>query len=143
MASLERAIEIAASSHAGQTDKAGQPYILHPLRIMMAVSSEQEMIVAVLHDVVEDTPWTLEELAAEGFDSKIIDAVDGLTKRDGETRIIAAGRARANPIARAVKIADVTDNMNLRRISDPSDADVNRLKEYEKVMELLLNDVAL
>ena len=143
MATLERAIEIAAKSHAGQTDKAGQPYILHPLRVMMSVTSDSEKITAVLHDVVEDTPWTLEELATEGFSINILEAVEALTKRKGESRIDAAARARANPISRAVKIADVTDNMDLRRISNPTDSDMARLKEYEKVMELLLSDEAL
>src|SRR4051812_45045384 len=113
MATLERAIQIAAAAHAGQVDKAGQPYILHPLRIMLAVKTTDERIAAVLHDVVEDTSITPAELAAEGFSADVIDAVDALTKRHGEDRLTAARRAAANPVARVVKLADNTDNMDL------------------------------
>lgn len=87
MSTLERAIEIAAAAHAGVPDKAGNPYILHPLRVMMRVSSPAERVVAVLHDVVEDTSWTLQALAAEGFAPDVVAAVDALTKRDGENRL--------------------------------------------------------
>jgi len=76
MATLERAIAIAAAAHAGQVDKAGQPYILHPLRVMLRVATEHERIAAVLHDVVEDTDVTLHTLAAEGFAPEVIAAVE-------------------------------------------------------------------
>jgi (p)ppGpp synthase/HD superfamily hydrolase len=78
---LARAIEIAASAHATQVDKGGAPYVLHPLRMMMKQTTEAAMIAAVLHDVVEDTPWTLERLRAEGFSEDVLEAVAGLTKR--------------------------------------------------------------
>ena len=138
MSSLERAIAIASQAHAGQVDKAGQPYILHPLRIMLAVEGSQERVAAVLHDVVEDTRVTLEDLRAEGFSSEVLEAVDALTKRDGETRLVAAARAKANRIARTVKIADVSDNMNLKRIASPTQKDFDRLNEYELVRNFLL-----
>lgn len=138
MSTLERAIAIAAEAHAGQLDKAGQPYILHPLRVMLRVSSASERIAAVLHDVVEDTPVTLSHLAAEGFAKEVVDAVDALTKRPGETRLDAAKRAAANPIARAVKLADNAENMDLSRISNPTQRDYDRLEEYKQVREILL-----
>ena len=138
MATLERAIEIAAKFHSGQVDKAGQPYVLHPLRLMFAVSTPQERMAAVLHDVVEDTDMTLADLAREGFSQDVVAAVQALTKLPGESRIEAAHRAAANPIARAVKLADVTDNMDLSRIADPSEKDFARLKEYEQVRLVLL-----
>lgn len=138
MSTLERAIEIAASSHAGQRDKAAQPYILHPIRVMLRMKTDEERIAAVLHDVVEDTPWTFEQLAAEGFSETVIDAVQALTKRDGESRLEAAQRAADNAIARNVKLADVSDNMDLRRISHPTEKDFARLKEYEKVKAILV-----
>lgn len=139
MATLERAIALAASAHAGQVDKAGSPYILHPLRVMLAVDFEQAQIVAVLHDVVEDTAVTLEDLRAAGFDPPLIDAIAALTKSAGESRIEAAHRAAANPIARVVKLADVADNMDLRRITHPTEADMARLEQYRQVQAILTN----
>ena len=138
MATLERAIEIAAKFHSGQVDKAGQPYVLHPLRLMFAVQTPQERMAAVLHDVVEDTDMTLADLAREGFSQEVVAAVQALTKHNGESRIDAAHRAAADPIARAVKLADVADNMDLLRITDPSERDFARLKEYEQVRLVLL-----
>jgi GTP diphosphokinase / guanosine-3',5'-bis(diphosphate) 3'-diphosphatase len=138
MSTIERAIEIAARAHAGQTDKGGAPYIFHPLRLMLAVSGAHERMAAVLHDVVEDTPVTFEDLQREGFPAAVVDAVRALTKLPGETRLLAAQRAAANPVARAVKLADVTDNMDLRRLPAPTEKDLARLKEYEQVRALLL-----
>ena len=138
MATLERAIEIAAKFHSGQVDKAGQPYVLHPLRLMFAVRTPQERMAAVLHDVVEDTDMTIADLAREGFSQEVVAAVQALTKLTGESRIDAAHRAAADPIARAVKLADVADNMDLLRIADPSERDFARLKEYEQVRLVLL-----
>jgi GTP diphosphokinase / guanosine-3',5'-bis(diphosphate) 3'-diphosphatase len=138
MSSLEHAIELAARSHAGQLDKAGQPYILHPLRLMLAVKTPHERMAAILHDVVEDTPITLEDLIREGFPPEVVTAVQALTKQPGESRIEAARRAIADPIARVVKLADVTDNMDLSRISSPTEKDYARIQEYEQVRQLLL-----
>lgn len=108
---LERAIAIAVEAHAGQVDKAGAPYILHPLRVMLAVSNDCKET-AVLHDVVEDSDdWTLERLAAEGFHPIVLSALDHLTRRDGENYADFIERCRSNSIARAVKKADVMDNM--------------------------------
>lgn len=140
MSTLERAIEIAAAAHAGQRDKADCHYILHPLRVMLSVTSVEERIAAVLHDVVEDTDVTLERLRTEGFSQKILDAIDALTKRPGETRFEAARRARLNPIARTVKLADNADNLNLYRLSTLSPEDVARMQEYLSVRALLLVD---
>ena len=138
MSSLERAIAIAAEAHAGAQDKAGQPYILHPLRVMLRLAATEERIVAVLHDVVEDTPVTLEQLRENGFSEVVVAAVEALTKRQGETRLQAAERAAVNPIARAVKLADNAENMDLSRISAPTEKDYARLREYEQVRALLL-----
>lgn len=138
MSTLERAIEIAARAHAGQVDKAGAPYILHPLRLMLTLQGAHERMAAVLHDVVEDTPFTFEDLQREGFPPVVVDAVRALTKLPGEGRIAAAHRAAADPVARAVKLADVTDNMDLRRIPAPTEKDFARLKEYEQVKAILL-----
>lgn len=138
MPTLERAIEIAARAHAGQVDKAGQPYILHPLRLMLAVQGLHARMAAVLHDVVEDTPLGFDDLRAEGFPDEVVEAVRALTKFDGESRFEAARRAAAHPLARQVKLADVSDNMDLSRIAQPTEKDHARLREYEQVRALLL-----
>jgi (p)ppGpp synthase/HD superfamily hydrolase len=138
MSTIERAIELAAREHAGDTDKAGNPYIFHPLRVMFAVSAPFEKMAAVLHDLVEDTPVTLNDLENEGFHPEVVAAVEALTKRPGERRIEAASRAAQNPIARVVKLADVADNMDLGRIPEPSDRDFERLREYTQVRKLLI-----
>lgn len=137
MSTIERAIEIAARAHAGQVDKAGAAYIFHPLRLMLAVQLPYERMAAVLHDVVEDTTVTLADLVNEGFPSEVIDAIDSLTKREGEGRLDAAERAAGNPIARVVKLADVTDNMDLTRIAEPTEKDYQRLEEYRQVKRRL------
>ncbi len=142
MSTLERAIELAARAHAGQTDKAGAPYILHPLRVMLRVGTAHEQMAAVLHDIVEDTPVTLDDLRREGFDEAIVTAVDALTKRPGETRLDAAARAVRNPIARVVKLADNAENMDLSRLAAPTQKDLARQREYEQVRALLLQGEA-
>ena len=138
MPTIERAIEIAATAHAGQRDKAGQPYIFHPLRVMLRVDGAHEQMAAVLHDVVEDTSVTLDNLAREGFPSEVLRAIAALTKLPGETRLEAAARAAADPVARKVKLADNAENMDLSRIPNPTDKDYARCREYEEVRALLL-----
>jgi guanosine-3',5'-bis(diphosphate) 3'-pyrophosphohydrolase len=138
MSTIEKAIEIAARAHAGQRDKAGAPYIFHPLRLMLAVRGDEARMAAALHDVVEDAALTFEDLLSEGFPVAVVDAVRALTKHEGESRIAAAHRAAANPIARAVKLADVSDNMDLSRIPEPTEKDYARLREYEQVRAILL-----
>lgn len=138
MPTIERAIEIAATAHAGQRDKAGQPYIFHPLRVMLRVDGAHEQMAAVLHDVVEDTSVTLDNLAQEGFPSEVLRAITALTKLPGETRLEAAARAAADPVARKVKLADNAENMDLSRIPNPTDKDYARCREYEEVRALLL-----
>ena len=142
MATLERAIELAAKAHAGQIDKAGQPYILHPIRVMLRVSDAEARIAAILHDVVEDSEITLQDLRNEGFSESVVEAVAALTKLEGESRVDAASRAAANAIAREVKLADNAENMDLSRIENPTEKDYARVKEYEKVREILLGQSA-
>ena len=137
MSTLERAIEIAAAAHAGQVDKGGAPYVLHPLRVMLSLDTLEQQMTAVLHDVVEDTSVTLANPRAEGFPSQVIEAIQRLTKLPGESRVEAARRAVRNPLARVVKLADVRDNMNIRRIASPTEKDYARLKEYEQVRAIL------
>ena len=139
MATLESAIQLAAEAHAGQQDKAGKPYILHPIRVMLSVSTTDEQIAAILHDTVEDTDVTYEQLSAAGFSAEIISAVKALTKLDGESRVEAARRAVKHPIARQVKLADVKDNLDISRIPHLTDKDHARLDEYKLVQEILMS----
>jgi (p)ppGpp synthase/HD superfamily hydrolase len=135
---LERAIEIAVEAHKGQVDKGGQPYILHPLRVMMSVSGESEKIVAVLHDVVEDSDWTFEALFAEGFSVEVIGALKSVTKEsEDEDYDLFIQRAMRNPIGRKVKIADLRDNLDVNRISDITDTDVKRINKYKRALKFL------
>ena len=138
MSTLERAIAIAAEAHAGQVDKAGAPYVLHPLRMMLQLSSTDERIVAVLHDVCEDCPgWTFDRLRGEGFPPHIIEPIGSVTKRDGEDYEPFVLRAAANPLGRSVKLADLRDNSDLSRIASPSDNDLRRLEKYRRAIALI------
>jgi (p)ppGpp synthase/HD superfamily hydrolase len=137
MATLERAIEIAARAHAAQVDKAGQPYVLHPLRMTLAVQTPDARIAAVLHDVVEDTDVTLEQLRAEGFSGVVLEAVEALTKREGEDYEAFIRRVAPNPVAREVKLADLRDNSDLTRIAEPTDRDRERIKNYRQAIAYL------
>jgi (p)ppGpp synthase/HD superfamily hydrolase len=140
MSTLERAIAIAAAAHASQVDKAGAPYILHPLRVMLRVRTAPERIAAVLHDVVEDTPWTLEALAAEGFAAEVLAAVEALTRREGESYEAFIARAGADPIGRVVKLADLAENMDLTRLEAPGAQDLARLERYRRAVAQLTGD---
>lgn len=137
---LQRADEIAAEAHAGQVDKGGAPYVEHPRRVSAAVSTTPEKIVALLHDVVEDCPaWTLDRLRAEGFGEDIVEAVDAMTKRRGEDYFAAILRARANTIARQVKLADLADNSNRSRLATVGEREERRLEKYARAT-LMLRD---
>ncbi len=136
MNNLEKAIQLAVEAHAGDTDKAGATYIRHPLRLMQQMETETERVVAVLHDVVEDTGYDLDDIEEE-FGSEVRDAVDALTKHDGEDYEELIDRAAANPIAQTVKIADLEDNMNITRL-DSVDQDLGeRLAKYHRSWEQL------
>jgi (p)ppGpp synthase/HD superfamily hydrolase len=130
MATLERAIEIAREAHRGQVDKAGCDYIGHPLRVMAAGRNTAEKIAGVLHDVVEESSWTFAMLQAEGFASEIIEALRCLTRNDGESYDGYISRVKGNALAVAVKLNDLADNMDVRRLPVLAEKDVERLKRY-------------
>lgn len=137
MSTLEKAIAIAAQGYEGQVDKGGAPYILHPLRVMLAVEGEHAKMAAVLHDAIEDGVCDMGDLIRLGFPREVIDAVMALTRPPGMSRLDAARMAATNPIARVVKIADLKDNMDLSRIINPTARDHARLREYEEAMAVL------
>lgn len=151
MSTLERAIAIAATAHAGATDKSGAPYILHPLRVMMRVESLEAKMVAVLHDVVEDCRhlgYDFARLEHEGFSPAVMAGVRSVTKQEDEegkhsdpgyeeTYLRFVRRAAADSIGRVVKIADLEDNCDLSRIASPSERDLQRLARYRRALELI------
>ena len=142
---LNKAIEIAAKAHAGQVDKGGNPYILHPLRVMMNFCNENDVtakICAVPHDVVEDTDITFDDLRTEGFSEEIISALDCLTKRDSESYDDFIGRILTNILACKVKYGDLADNTNLTRIPNPTTEDKERIKKYRKASERIFDVLA-
>ena len=134
---LEKAIQIAVQAHAGQKDRYGAPYILHATRVMQRLTTPDEKIAGVLHDVVEDTDWTFEKLAAEGIPKPIIEALKAVTKKEGEDYDAFVQRSAANPLAKRVKLADLEDNMDLRRMPEVTERDVARLKKYVKAWRFL------
>lgn len=138
---IEKAIALAVEAHAGQVDKAGEAYILHPLHLMMQMESDEERICAVLHDVIEDSCHTLSELRELGFPPSVIGALSLLTHdsshADYEEYIQAI---KTNPIARRVKLADLTHNMDPRRLPYPlSTQDWERLQKYRSAWRILTN----
>ncbi len=133
MSTLERAIEIAHEAHAGQYDKAGKEYILHPLRVMGKGRTEEEKIVGVLHDVVEDSEWTFEMLEAEGFTPEVIEALRCVTKlSEDEDYDHFIDRVLTNPLAMRVKLLDLEDNMDMSRLDECTEGDIQRLQKYQK-----------
>jgi (p)ppGpp synthase/HD superfamily hydrolase len=138
VSTLEKAIRVATKAHSGQFDKASMPYILHPLRVMMAVDSVEEKIVAVLHDVLEDTYITEIHLYTYGFSENIINAIRSVTRNVGEDYFDFIRRAKQNEIGRKVKIADLKDNMDWSRISNPIKQDVERMKKYQQAYFILI-----
>ncbi len=147
MKTLEDTLIFAAQKHNGQRDKAGKPYITHPLRVLNNLglnASLEEQMAALLHDVVEDCGVSLEDLRAEGFPETVVVAVDHLTKNDEGKRDYqkAIERAALDPIAIKVKLADLTDNMNLDRIANPTDEDRKRAEKYRAAKAWLENQTA-
>lgn len=134
---LEKAILIATKAHIGQLDKGGQPYILHLLRVMQSCNSDLEKICAVLHDVIEDTNISLNELREEGFAEEVLVILDLLTKKEQEDYSTFIDRISTNETACRVKIADLQDNMNLARIKSPSVEDKKRVEKYMDAFERL------
>ena len=136
---VNKAFEVAKKAHAGQFDKGGNPYIDHPITVASLVSTPEEKATAYLHDVVEDTDVTLEDLKSMGFPNSVIEAVDCITMKKDESREEYIKRVKANPIARIVKIADLTHNSEISRIPNPTEKDFQRIERYKKEKTYLLD----
>jgi (p)ppGpp synthase/HD superfamily hydrolase len=138
MSLLEKAIGIAVEAHRGQRDMSGQPYVLHPLRVMFGCATAEEKIVGVLHDVVEDCEgWTFAKLCRCGFPKHILHALNCVTKRKGEDYDTFIARAASNAIARRVKLADLEDNLDVRRLTSVTAKDHRRLARYRRAYRWL------
>jgi (p)ppGpp synthase/HD superfamily hydrolase len=137
MPGLEDAIALAVEAHRGQTRPDGSPYILHPLRVMLALHDERDRIAGVLHDVVEDTSITLDDLRRRGYDDEVVEAVDRLTRREGEAYDDFVERASADRRARRVKLADLADNLDVRTLPEVSPREVARIARYHRAWRRL------
>jgi len=137
MPSLEDAISLAAEAHRGQKDKANAPYILHPLRVMLRMETETDRIIAVLHDVVEDTSVTLWDLQIAGYSAEIVEAVKYLTKAKEEEYENFIERIKGNTLAIKIKVADLEDNLNFERIKEPGEDDLKRYEKYRRALATL------
>lgn len=134
---LNKAYQISKKAHEGQFDKGGQPYYLHPLAVSEKVQSKDAKIVALLHDVIEDTSLTLEDLAKEGFSDTILTAIYTLTKQKGINYEDYMAKVKQNDLALVVKIADMNHNSDISRIPNPTEKDLQRVNKYKRMIKEL------
>jgi len=134
---IEKSLSIALIAYSGKKDKAGKTYILHPLRVMEKMDTELEMAVALLHDVIEDSDYTAEDLLSEGIPSSVVDAVQSLSKLHNESYDEFVDRVMENPLASKVKMADIEDNINILRLDSIDEKDLNRVAKYHKAWKKL------
>ena len=134
---LEKTLQIASKAHEGQTDKSGAPYIFHPIRVANRCSTDDERIVALLHDTIEDTEVTAEYLLIEGFPRNIVDAILSVTRNKDESYEDFIKRARLNSIGKQVKLHDLEDNMDITRLNELTEKDIHRLNKYLKAYKYL------
>ena len=133
----EKAYEIAKKAHLGQVDKAGEAYIKHPEKVASFVKTDEEKAVAYLHDIIEDTELTLEDLNEYGFSKEVIEAVDVITKKRGEDYQSYLNSVKKNKLARAVKLADLRHNSDLTRLTKVTEKDIERKEKYQKAIDFL------
>lgn len=133
----EKAYEIAKKAHLGQVDKAGEAYIKHPEKVASFVKTDEEKAVAYLHDVIEDTELTLEDLYEYGLSKEVIEAVDIITKKRGEDYQSYLNSVKKNKLARAVKLADLRHNSDLTRLTKVTEKDIKRKEKYQKAIDFL------
>lgn len=134
---IEKSLSIALRAYAGKTDKAGREYIHHPLRIMAKMKTDAEMSVALLHDVLEDSDITAEQLLAEGIPAEVVEAVQCLSKNENEDYQDFVGRTKKNELAAKIKIADIEDNIDVLRLPSLDDYDLTRVQKYHSAWQFL------
>ena len=133
----EKAYEIAKKAHLGQIDKAGEDYIKHPEKVASFVNSDEEKAVAYLHDVIEDTELTLEDLREYGFSEEVLKAVDVITKKKGQDYQTYLYSVKENKLARVVKLVDLRHNSDLTRLMNITEKDRERKEKYQKAIDFL------
>ena len=133
----KKAMMIAFQSHKNQTDKSGMPYIYHPVHLAEQMKDEETTCVALLHDVVEDTDWTLDELREQGFDARIIEALKLMTHAEGVPYMEYVTQIKPNPIAKVVKLADLRHNSDLTRLNEVNEKALARVEKYKKAIAML------
>ena len=132
-----KAMVLAYEAHQGQYDKSGLPYVFHPFHLAEQMDTEEAVTAALLHDVVEDTDYTLEDLRSMGFPDTVTDALALLTHDPSVPYMEYVERLKSNPIARSVKLADLTHNSDLSRLPVVTEKDLERVEKYRKAMKLL------
>jgi len=133
----KKAMMIAFQAHKNQTDKSGMPYIYHPVHLAEQMKDEETTCVALLHDVVEDTDWTLDELREQGFDARIIEALKLMTHAEGVPYMEYVTQIKPNPIAKVVKLADLRHNSDLTRLNEVNEKALARVEKYKKAIAML------
>ena len=137
----KKALKISFEAHKEQFDKSGIPYVYHPYELASQMTTEAETCVALLHDIVEDTSTTFEDLINEGFDGEIIDAIRLMTHNDGSNYFDYVKRIKQNPIAKAVKLADLRHNSTISRLDEITPKDLERVEKYKQAIEILQGNV--
>jgi (p)ppGpp synthase/HD superfamily hydrolase len=137
MVGIEKAINLALTNHQGQKDKAGRAYIFHPIRVMLKFNDEKLQCIAILHDILEDTELTETDLVEHGFSDDIVEAVVCLSRNQNEIYQDFIERLSKNKLARAVKIADIEDNLDISRLKFLNDQDLRRINKYKKALNYL------
>ena len=133
----KKALKLCFEAHKAQLDKSGIPYVFHPFHLAEQMKDENTTIVALLHDVIEDTDYTFNDLIAMGFDGAIIEAIKLMTHEEGVPYMDYVEKIKSNPIAREVKLADLRHNSDLSRLDAPTEKDKMRVEKYRKAIVLL------
>lgn len=134
---INEALNLCCQAHQGQTDKAGLPYYLHPIHVAYQMNDENTITTALLHDIVEDTDYTIEDLLSMGFSQEVCEAVSILTHNKNDSYMDYIRKIKNNPIARIVKIADLKHNSDLSRLYTITEQDKQRVKKYLKALKIL------
>ena len=138
---IEASLTIALRAYAGKVDKAGREYILHPLRVMAKMKTDEEMSAALLHDVLEDSEITAEELHTEGIPAQVVEAVQYLSKHENEDYQDFVARLKKNGLAAKVKLADIEDNIDVLRLNSLGENDLARIKKYHSAWRFLMEEL--
>ncbi|MBR6039250.1 MAG: bifunctional (p)ppGpp synthetase/guanosine-3',5'-bis(diphosphate) 3'-pyrophosphohydrolase [Clostridia bacterium] len=136
----KKALRLCFEAHKNQVDKSGLPYVFHPFHVAEQMTTEETTAVALLHDVIEDTDYTLADIAAMGFPQSVTDALKLLTHDERVPYMTYVAAIKQNPIARAVKLADLRHNSDLSRLDHIDAAALERVQKYRSAIRLLTSN---